>query len=159
MCGIWPKSVVFEPNSHRFWKICENLVQTPQILVKLHRCRGVNNKHPSAESGIWNLAFKHHRKIWNFTRLRLVKFQIFLWCLSQIPNSTLRRRMFIINTTTSVEFDQNLWCFSQILTDFQNLWEFGSNTTDIGQIPQILSGDFGWRVVLIIKFVHLTVTI
>ena len=39
---------------------------------------------------------------------------------SQIPNSTLRRRMFIINTTTSVEFDQNLWCLSQILTDFQN---------------------------------------
>ena len=60
--------------------------------------------------------------------------------------------MFIINTTTSVEFDQNLWCLSQILTDFENLWEFGSNTTDIGQIPQILSGDFGWRVVLCTKF-------
>ena len=59
--------------------------------------------------------------------------------------------MFIINTTTSVEFDQNLWCLSQILTDFENLWEFGSNTTDIGQIPQILSGDFGWRVVLRVK--------
>ena len=59
--------------------------------------------------------------------------------------------MFIINTTTSVEFDQNLWCLSQILTDFENLWEFGSNTTDIGQIPQILSGDFGWRVVLLGK--------
>ena len=29
--------------------------------------------------------------------------------------------------------------------------EFGSNTTDIGQIPQILSGDFGWRVVLSFK--------
>ena len=56
--------------------------------------------------------------------------------------------MFIINTTTSVEFDQNLWCLSQIITDFQNLWGFGLNTTDFGQIPQILSGDFGWRVVL-----------
>ena len=49
--------------------------------------------------------------------------------------------MFIINTTTSVEFDQNLWCLSQILTDF-------------GQIPQILSGDFGWRVVLWQKAKH-----
>ena len=37
----------------------------------------------------------------------------------------------------SVEFDQYLWCLSQILTDFQNLWEFGSNTTDFGQIPQM----------------------
>ena len=37
----------------------------------MKRCCGVNHKHPSAESGIWNLAFKHHRKIWNFTRLCL----------------------------------------------------------------------------------------
>ena len=51
------------------------------------RYRGVNRKHASAESEIWNLAFKHHRKIWNLTRLRLVRFQIFLWCLSQIPLS------------------------------------------------------------------------
>ena len=48
-----------------------------------------------------------------------------IWLISQIPNSTLRSWMFIIYTTTSVEF--------------------GSNTTDFGQIPQILSGDFGWR--------------
>ena len=41
----------------------------------------------------------------------------------------------------SVEFDQY----------FENLWEFGSNTTDVGQIPQILSVDFGWRVVLFWK--------
>ena len=26
-------------------------------------------------------------------------------------------KMFIINTTTSVEFDQNMWCLSQNLTD------------------------------------------
>ena len=26
-------------------------------------CCGVNRKHASAERGIWNLAFKHHRKI------------------------------------------------------------------------------------------------
>ena len=65
-----------------------------------------------------------------------MKFQICLWCLSQIPNSTLRRRMFIINTTTSVEFDQHLWCLSQILTNFEKsvrIWlkhqRFWSNFT------------------------------
>ena len=30
-------------------------------------CCGVNRKHASAESGIWNLAFKRHRKISNFS--------------------------------------------------------------------------------------------
>ena len=28
---------------------------------------GVNRKYASAESGIWNLAFKHHRKIGNIS--------------------------------------------------------------------------------------------
>ena len=45
---------------------------------------------------IWNLAFKHHWKIWNLTLLRLLRFQIFQWCLSQIPNSTLRRSVFAL---------------------------------------------------------------
>ena len=58
--------------------------------------RGVNRKHASAESGIWNLAFKHHIKIWNLTWLCLVRFQIFLWCLSQIPNFTLCRSVFAL---------------------------------------------------------------
>ena len=40
---------------------------------------------------------------------------------------------------------ENWTKFSQILT---NLWKFGSNTTDLGQIPPILSGWFGWRVLL-----------
>ena len=30
ICGIWPKSVVFEPNSHRFWK-------SVRIWLKHHR--------------------------------------------------------------------------------------------------------------------------
>ena len=41
-----------------------------------------------------------------------------------------------------MEFDQYLWCLSQILTDFQNLWEFGSNTTDFGQIPMVSYSTF-----------------
>ena len=65
--------------------------------------RKLQYKHPSAECGIWNLAqtpqknLKFHEakpsEISNFS----VVFE------SQIPNSTLRRRMFMINTTTSVK--------------------------------------------------------
>ena len=54
---------------------------------------------------------------------------------SQIPNSTFRRRMFMINTTTSFHQLKNMW--------------------NLSQIPQILSGDFGWRVVLNIKHFQL----
>ena len=65
--GIWAK----------FSQICQNLWDLSQILhifQLMKRCRGVNHKHPSTESGIWNLALKHHRKIWNLS-------------LSQIPLS------------------------------------------------------------------------
>ena len=44
---------------------------------------------------------------------------------------TLRRRMFMINTTTYFHQLKNRW--------------------NLTQIPQILSGDFGWRVVLGLK--------
>ena len=37
---------------------------------------------------------------------------------SQIPNSTLRRRIFMINTTTSFHQLKYMWNLSQILTDF-----------------------------------------
>ena len=47
-----------------------------------------------------------------------VKFQIFLWRFSQIPNFTLRRRMLMINTTTSFHQLKNMWNLAQILTDF-----------------------------------------
>ena len=58
-CGEW--NLKFEPNSHRCWQICENLAQIPQILSGDFGWRVVlNHKHPSAESGIWNLAFKHN---------------------------------------------------------------------------------------------------
>ena len=40
----------------------ESLIST-QSVKSMKRCRGVNRKHASAEGGIWNLAFKHHRKI------------------------------------------------------------------------------------------------
>ena len=33
------KSVEFEPNLHRFFKICENLAQIPQIWQLMKRCR------------------------------------------------------------------------------------------------------------------------
>ena len=61
----------FEPNSHRFFKICENLdqisnshrflkifenlAQIPHIFQLMTRCCGANHKHPSAESRIWNV--------------------------------------------------------------------------------------------------------
>ena len=32
-------------------------------------CRGVNNKHHARRGGIWNLAFKHHWKIWKLTEI------------------------------------------------------------------------------------------
>ena len=48
----------------------QSVIPFTQQKGSMKRCRGVNRKHASAESGIWNLAFKHHR---------------------QIPNSTLRR--------------------------------------------------------------------
>ena len=47
--------------SHRFVKICDNLARIPHIFQSMKICCGVNHKHNSAESGIWNLAFKHHR--------------------------------------------------------------------------------------------------
>ena len=61
---------------------------------------------------------------------------------SQIPNSTLRRRMFIINTTTSVDFDQHLWCLSQIFTVFLKIFEnliskFHSSQKDVLLKPKI----------------------
>ena len=89
------KSVEFEPNSHRFFKIFENLdqisnsyifvkisknlAQIPHIFQLMKRCRSVNHEYPFAESGIW---------LSNTT----VKFeiQIFLWCFKakfQIPLS------------------------------------------------------------------------
>ena len=39
------------------------LTPSTSLPKQIERCRGVNRKHASAESGIWNLAFKHHRKI------------------------------------------------------------------------------------------------
>ena len=62
----------------------------------------------SAESVIWNLAFKHHRQIWNFIRLRLLNFQICLWCLTQIPNYTLRRRMFMLEIKIKMRIRRHL---------------------------------------------------
>ena len=41
------------PNSHRFVKMSENLAQIPQICQSMKGCCGFNDKHPSAESGIW----------------------------------------------------------------------------------------------------------
>ena len=47
----------------------ENEIGTQSVIPfteqkgSMKRCCGVNRKHASAESGIWNLAFKHHRKI------------------------------------------------------------------------------------------------
>ena len=76
------------------------------------------------EIGIW---LKHHRQISIF----LVVFE------SHISNSTLHRRVFMINTTTYFHWLKNLWNLSQILTYFDKsvrIWN--------------LSGEFGWRVVL-----------
>ena len=69
ICGIWPTSVVFDsksvvfdsnttswPNSHRFWKICENLAQIPQILNGNFGWRVVliaNTLLRRVEFGIW----------------------------------------------------------------------------------------------------------
>ena len=86
ICGIWIKFQIltYFSKSVRIWlkfqiltnfSKSENLAQIPHIFQLMKKCCGVNKKHPSAESRIWNLAFKHHRKIWNFTRLLLVKFQ------------------------------------------------------------------------------------
>ena len=52
--------------------------------------------------------------------------------------------VFDLNTTAlekSMVFDSNT-------TDFEKSVVFGSNTTDFCLIPHILSGGFGWRVVL-----------
>ena len=46
------------------------LTPSTSLPKQIERCRGVNRKHASAESGICYLAFKHHRKIPNFTLCR-----------------------------------------------------------------------------------------
>ena len=72
---------------------------------------------------VWNEKFGVQWKIlaktsfcgeWNFS----VVFE------SQIPNSTLRRRMFMINTTTSFHQLKNMWNLGQILTDFDKSVNF-----------------------------------
>ena len=68
---------------------------------------------------------------------------------SQIPNYTLRRRMFMINTTTSVKnlWEFEIWAkFSQILT---NLWELGSNSTDFELWFRVESGVMSGRKLLV----------
>ena len=66
----------------------------------------------------------------------------------------------MINTTTSFHQLKNMWNLSQILTDFEksdnlkfepNSHRFVKICENLAQIPQILSGDFGWRVLLWLK--------
>ena len=45
--------------------------------------------------------------IWLSNTTANSKFKIFLWCLSQIPNSTLRRRMFIPKFLLDIDMFQN----------------------------------------------------
>ena len=135
----------------------------------MKRCCGVNHKHPSAKRGIWNFAFKQHRKMWN------------LKCLRQPPNSTLRRRgvstknmtklhynwqrhyfvfiWFMINTTTSFHGSHLLceWCMNGVLSRIlksanKKILKIGEN---FAQTSQILTRFhrfwvliWGWRVVL-----------
>ena len=75
------KYVEVEPNSHRIVKTCVNLDEIPQIFQSMKRCHG----------------------------LRLLKSQIFLKCLSQIPNSTLCRRMFILEKAKVYDCINALW--------------------------------------------------
>ena len=64
------------------------------------------------------------------------------------------------NTTTSFHQLKNMWNLSQILTDFEKsvrIWNLSQILTDLSnlaQIPQILSADFGWRVVLWTEYCH-----
>ena len=122
ICGIWLKFQII-----RFFQICENSAQIPHIFQLMKRCRGVNHKHPSAESGIWNLAqtpqknLKPHEakpsEISNFLWCLKAKFQIPLSaeaCLRLTPLSTQNYN------SKSVEFEQNSHRFFKICENFFN---------------------------------------
>ena len=95
----------------------------------MKRCCGVNRKHASSESGIWTWAFKHHRKMWNRTRLRL-RFQIFVCCFSQISNFTLCRSVFALQFNISFQFN--------CIISFQFNFNFGCSMFVAAIAPPLL---------------------
>ena len=79
----------------------QSVISFTEQMGSMKRCCGVNPKHVSAESGIWNLAQTPQK---NLKSLEAKPSEISNFSVvfeSQIPNSTLCRNVFGINTTTS----------------------------------------------------------